>query len=117
MYGLAVLFFEVIYANILDDDTQKQYIAGAVILGGSPCTAMVFVWSSLAGGDPNYTLVQVALNDLILLFLYVPTTKLLLHVSDIGFPWGTVFLSVVLFVVVPFLLGVATHACIFRRGE
>jgi len=84
--------------------------------------ARVLQWSSsgppyIAGGDPNYTLVQVALNDLILLFLYVPTTKLLLHVSDIGFPWGTVFLSVVLFVVVPFLLGVATHACIFRRGE
>jgi ACR3 family arsenite transporter len=116
MYGLAVLFFEVIYASILDLETQKQYIAGAVILGGSPCTAMVFVWSTLGGGDASYTLVQVVLNDLILLFLYVPTVQLLLHVSNISLPWGTVFLSVVLFVVVPFFFGIATYAWIFHQG-
>lgn len=116
MYGLAVLFFEVIYASLLDEETQKQYIAGSVILGGSPCTAMVFVWSSLAHGDPSYTLVQVVLNDLILLFLYVPTVQLLLHVSDISLPWGTVFLSVALFVVVPFFFGIATYAWIFHQS-
>ena len=115
MYGLAVLFFDVLYDNILDLETQSEYIAGAVILGGSPCTAMVFVWSSLAGGDPNYTLVQVVLNDIILLFLYVPTTKLLLNISDIPLPWGTVFLSVILFVVVPFVLGMLTHVVVLRR--
>jgi ACR3 family arsenite transporter len=115
MYGLAVLFFDIIYDNILDPVTQKEYIAGAVILGGSPCTAMVFVWSALANGDANYTLVQVMLNDLILLVLYVPTTKLLLQVSDIPLPWGTVFLSVALFVVVPFSLGALTHCLVLKR--
>ena len=115
MYGLAVLFFNVIYANMLDPQKQSEYIAGAVILGGSPCTAMVFVWSSLAGGDPNYTLAQVVLNDIILLFLYVPTTKLLLNISDIYLPWDTVFLSVVLFVVVPFVLGALTQLWALRR--
>ena len=117
MYGLAVLFFQVLYGSILDEETQKEYIAGAVILGGSPCTAMVFVWSSLAGGDPNYTLVQVILNDVILLFLYVPTTKLLLNISDIELPWGTVFLSVILFVVVPIGLGMLTHLIVLQRDD
>ena len=117
MYGLAVLFFQHIYSSILDEETQDDYLAGAVILGGSPCTAMVFVWSSLAGGDPNYTLVQVLLNDIILLFLYVPTTKLLLHISDIELPWDTVFLSVILFVVVPFVLGILTQVIIYRRYD
>lgn len=115
MYGLAVLFFDVIYDSVLDADTQKEYIAGAVILGGSPCTAMVFVWSALAGGDPNYTLAQVVLNDLILLVLYVPTTQLLLSMSDISLPWGTVLLSVCLFVVVPFALGTVTQIYILRK--
>mmetsp|Transcript_1012 Transcript_1012/g.1670 ORF Transcript_1012/g.1670 Transcript_1012/m.1670 type:complete len:383 (-) Transcript_1012:81-1229(-) len=117
MYGLAVLFFHVIYDDILDPETQKEYIAGAVILGGSPCTAMVFVWSALANGDPNYTLAQVMLNDLILLVLYVPTTQLLLHLSDISLPWGTVFLSVVLFVVVPFAFGTATQLYVLRKED
>jgi ACR3 family arsenite transporter len=115
MYGLAVLFFNVVYGSVLDAETQSEYIAGAVILGGSPCTAMVFVWSSLAGGDANYTLVQVVLNDIILLFLYAPTTKLLLNISDIALPWGTIFLSVALFVVVPFALGMLTHLVVLRR--
>ena len=117
MYGLAVLFFDVAFDNMLNSETQSEFIAGAVILGGSPCTAMVFVWSSLAGGDANYTLVQVVLNDIILLFLYAPTTKLLLNISDIAFPWDTVFLSVVLFVVVPFALGMLTHLVVLRRED
>jgi arsenite transporter len=115
MYGLAVLFFDIIYNGILDPETQKEYIAGAVILGGSPCTAMVFVWSSLSNGDPNYTLAQVMVNDLILFALYVPTTQLLLHLSDISLPWATVFLSVILFVVIPFALGIATQLYVLRR--
>jgi ACR3 family arsenite transporter len=117
MYGLAVLFFNVVFASILDPETQSEFIAGAVILGGSPCTAMVFVWSSLARGDANYTLAQVVLNDIILLFLYAPTTKLLLNISDIALPWDTVFLSVFLFVVVPFLMGVLTHLVVLRRDN
>ena len=117
MYGLAVLFFNVIYGNILDQETQDQYIAGAVILGGSPCTAMVFVWSSLAHGEPNYTLAQVVVNDLILLVLYVPTVQLLLGVSGIQLPWDTVFLSVALFVVVPFVLGFLTQIYLLRKED
>eukprot|EP00977_Amphora_coffeiformis_P020296 scaffold8050_cov180-Amphora_coffeaeformis.AAC.3 len=117
MYGLAVFFFDVLYTGLLDTETRSDYIAGAVILGGSPCTAMVFVWSSLSAGDPNYTLVQVILNDLILLFLYVPTTKVLLNLSDIALPWGTVFLSVVLFVVVPFALGMVTNWIVLKREQ
>lgn len=117
MYGLAVLFFNVFYANLLDPATQEQYIAGAVILGGSPCTAMVFVWSGLASGDQNYTLVQVVLNDIILLFLYVPTAKLLLNVSDIPLPWDTVFISVALFVVVPFAFGLLTQCVVLSTRD
>lgn len=117
MYGLAILFFKVIYGNILDPATRDQYIAGAVILGGSPCTAMVFVWSALSHGDPNYTLAQVVLNDLLLLVLYVPTTQLLLGVSGIPLPWETVFLSVALFVVVPFGLGILTQFVLLRREQ
>lgn len=117
MWGLSSLFFGVIYQNILSTEQQNDYIAGATILGGSPCTAMVFVWSSLANGDPNYTLVQVILNDLILLVLYVPTTKLLLNISNIALPWGTVFLSVALFVVAPFGMGVLTQILVLRRRE
>lgn len=117
MWGLASLFFGVIYQNILSTEQQKEYIAGSTILGGSPCTAMVFVWSSLANGDPNYTLVQVVLNDLILLLLYVPTTKLLLNISNIALPWGTVFLSVALFVVAPLAMGVITQVLILRRED
>ncbi|KAG7359451.1 arsenic transporter [Nitzschia inconspicua] len=115
MYGPAVLFFQVVFGGLLDSQIQSEFIAGAVILGGSPCTAMVFVWSKLAGGDPNYTLVQVILNDIILLFLYAPTTKLLLNISDIPLPWATVFLSVFLFVVVPFAGGMITHFVVFRQ--
>jgi ACR3 family arsenite transporter len=117
MYALAVLFFSFAYQSMLDPVTQKEYIAGAVILGGSPCTAMVFVWSSLAKGDPNYTLMQVVVNDILLLILYVPTTKLLLNLSDIQLPWDTVFLSVILFVLVPFGLGILTQLWAFRHGE
>lgn len=115
MYGLALLFFNIFYSGILSDEKQSEYIAGAVILGGSPCTAMVFVWSSLANGDPSYTLVQVVLNDILLLLLYVPTAKLLLNASNIALPWDTVYLSVILFVVVPFALGTLTHVIASKK--
>lgn len=109
MFALASLFFRVIYSSVIDTELQKEYVAGAVILGGSPCTAMVFVWSALAHGDPSYTLVQVAVNDLIILVLYAPTLYLLLGATDIHIPYDTIGLSVVLFVVVPFALGFATR--------
>jgi ACR3 family arsenite transporter len=118
MYGFARLFFNVFYRGILSPATQSQYIAGCVFLGTGPCTAMVFVWSALAKGNATYTLVQVMINDLILLGLYVPIVALLLSLSGIGLPWATVFLSIALFVVVPALLGIFTRLIFSRKcGE
>uniref|UniRef100_A0A914VKH3 Arsenical-resistance protein n=1 Tax=Plectus sambesii TaxID=2011161 RepID=A0A914VKH3_9BILA len=105
MYGLATLFFYVIFRKWLTAFEADQYVAGAVILGGSPCTAMVFVWSVLVNGDPSYTLTQVAVNDLLILILFSPTVKLLLKVSNVEIPWVTLLLSVGVFVLVPLLLG------------
>ena len=93
MFAIAYVFFNVFYKNMLDSETAKQYLAGAVLLGAAPCTAMVFVWSHLTKGDPAYTLVQVATNDLIILVAFVPIVALLLGVSDILVPWNTLFLS------------------------
>jgi ACR3 family arsenite transporter len=101
MYGIAIFFFYVIYRSILPRDLARQYLAGAVLLGAAPCTAMVFVWSHLTKGNPAYTLVQVATNDLIILAAFVPIVGLLLGISGITIPWMTLFLSVVLFVVIP----------------
>lgn len=115
MLFLATLFFRYVY-SYLDKETQDQYIAGALILGGSPCTAMVFVWSMLVKGNPVYTLVQVAVNDIIILILYAPTLFLFLGVSDIDIPYDTVILSVVLFVVVPFSLGYITRKQLLKHG-
>lgn len=114
MYGLAVLFFSIVFQGLLDLQEEKQYIAGAVILGGSPCTAMVFVWSSLTHGDAAYTLVQVLLNDTILVFLYAPTVKLLLSIASIEMPWTTIILSVILFVLVPFAIGLLARYMVLR---
>jgi len=105
MFGIAWLFFNVIFKNQITPDLAQQYLAGAVLLGAAPCTAMVFVWSYLADGDPAYTLVQVALNDLIMLVAFVPIVSLLLGVGGIPVPWDTMALSVVLFVVVPLVAG------------
>ena len=101
MYGIAIFFFYVVYRSILPRDLARQYLAGAVLLGAAPCTAMVFVWSHLTKGNPAYTLVQVATNDLIILAAFVPIVGLLLGISGITIPWMTLFLSVVLFVVIP----------------
>ena len=103
MFGIAYLFFYIIFKNIIPSHLQQDYLAGAVLLGAAPCTAMVFVWSSLTRGNPAYTLVQVATNDLIILVLFVPIVGLLLGISGVVVPWMTLFLSVFLFVVVPLL--------------
>jgi ACR3 family arsenite transporter len=116
MAALGVLFFEWIFAPAIEPGTAGQYIAGLILLGAAPCTAMVFVWSQLTRGDPNYTLAQVSLNDAIMVFAYAPIVALLLGVTDITVPWETLVLSVVLYVVIPLLAGVATRIAITRRA-
>jgi len=106
---LAWLFFRVFYANIFEPDIAGEYIAGMILLGVAPCTAMVFVWSQMTKGDPNYTLAQVAVNDVIMVFAFAPITALLLGVSDIVVPWETLILSVGLYVVLPLLAGIWTR--------
>jgi ACR3 family arsenite transporter len=115
MFGIASLFFFVIFKNIIPVNLQKDYLAGAVLLGAAPCTAMVFVWSSLTRGNPAYTLVQVATNDLIILVLFVPIVGFLLGVSGISVPWLTLFLSVFLFVVVPLVAASLTRYLVIKH--
>jgi len=105
MAALAVLFFDVVFADWIDPANIDQYIAGAIILGAAPCTAMVFVWSNLVRGDATYTLVQVSLNDVIMIFAFAPIVAFLLGVTDLTVPWETLLLSVVLYVLVPLLAG------------
>lgn len=115
MYGLAVLFFYVVFKGLIPAELGKEYLAGAVLLGAAPCTAMVFVWSQLTKGSPAYTVVQVATNDLIILVAFIPIVKFLLGVSDVSVPWDTLILSVVLFVVIPLTGGVLTRILITRK--
>ena len=115
MYAIAMFFFYVVYRSIIPKDLARQYLAGAVLLGAAPCTAMVFVWSHLTKGNPAYTLVQVATNDLIILAAFVPIVALLLGISGISIPWMTLFLSVVLFVVVPLGAGWFSRVIITRK--
>ena len=105
MAGLGLLFFEVVFADLIAPADAQQYIAGLILLGAAPCTAMVFVWSQMTKGDPAYTLVQVAANDLIMIVLFAPIVALLLGVTDITVPWETLLLSVALYVVVPLAAG------------
>lgn len=112
MFGIAWLFFYVIFKAFIPADLAKEYLAGAVLLGAAPCTAMVFVWSHLTKGNPAYTLVQVAVNDLIILVAFIPIVTLLLGVSGIAIPWTTLILSVVLFVVIPLVLAMITRKII-----
>lgn len=114
MYGIASLFFLVVFKGIITPDLATEYLAGAVLLGAAPCTAMVFVWSHLTKGDPAYTVVQVATNDLIILVAFVPIVKFLLGVSNVAVPWNTLFLSVVLFVVVPLVGGILTRIIVTK---
>lgn len=109
MYGIAALFFEGIFRAWIPPELARDYLAGAVLLGAAPCTAMVFVWSHLTRGNPAYTVVQVATNDLIILVAFVPIVKFLLGLSDVSVPWSTLILSVVLFVVIPLGGGIATR--------
>lgn len=106
---LAVLFFEYLFAPLIAPDDAAQYIAGLILLGAAPCTAMVFVWSQLTRGDETYTLVQVSVNDLIMVFAFAPIVAFLLGVADISVPWETLVLATVLYVVLPLIAGLATR--------
>jgi len=116
MAALAVLFFHHVFAPWVDPQSASEYIAGMILLGVAPCTAMVFVWSQLAKGDPNYTLVQVSVNDLIMVFAFAPLAAFLLGVTDVSVPWQTLVLSTVLYVVLPLVAGVLTRAAWMRAG-
>ncbi|GAB3291449.1 ACR3 family arsenite efflux transporter [Parahaliea aestuarii] len=114
---LGWLFFRVIFVDWVDPQTAGEYIAGMILLGVAPCTAMVFVWSQLTKGDANYTLVQVSINDVIMIFAFAPIAGLLLGISDIHVPWDTLLLSVVLYVLVPLLAGVWTRHRLDRADD
>jgi len=115
MYGIAYFFLYVVFGNMIPADIAKEYLSGAVLLGAAPCTAMVFVWSNLTKGNPAYTLVQVATNDLIILVAFVPIVAFLLGINDITIPWTTLFLSVVLFVVIPLTAGWLSRSIITKN--
>ena len=109
MAALGVIFFRWLFADFIPAEDAESYIAGLILLGAAPCTAMVFVWSHLTSGDPNYTLVQVSLNDVIMVFAFAPLVAFLLGVTDIPVPWETLLLSVGLYVIVPLIAGVLTR--------
>ena len=116
MAALGWVFFKVLFAGWVDPQTATEYIAGMILLGVAPCTAMVFVWSHLTKGDANYTLVQVSVNDIIMVFAFAPIAALLLGVSDITVPWDTLLLSVVLYVVLPLIAGFLTRQMLVAKG-
>ena len=116
MAALGWVFFKVLFAGWVDPQTATEYIAGMILLGVAPCTAMVFVWSHLTKGDANYTLVQVSVNDIIMVFAFAPIAALLLGVSDITVPWDTLMLSVVLYVVLPLIAGFLTRQMLVAKG-
>jgi len=115
MYLISSFFLFVVFKNFITPDLATEYLAGAVLLGAAPCTAMVFVWSTLTKGNPAYTVVQVATNDLIILAAFIPIVKFLLGVSNISVPWDTLVLSVVLFVVIPLTGGILTRLNIIKK--
>lgn len=115
MFGIAWLFFYVVFNAFIPDDLAKEYLAGAVLLGAAPCTAMVFVWSHLTKGNPAYTLVQVAINDLIILVAFIPIVTLLLGIGGIVIPWNTLLFSVALFVVIPLVPAIWTRRMMVKR--
>jgi ACR3 family arsenite transporter len=117
MAALGILFFEHIFAGLVEPETAREYIAGMILLGVAPCTAMVFVWSQMVRGDANYTLVQVSINDIIMVFAFAPLAALLLGVTDIVVPWETLLLSVALYVVIPLAAGYATRKLLDSRGQ
>lgn len=115
MFGLASFFFYVVFSNFIPADLAKDYVAGAVLLGAAPCTAMVFVWSNLTKGDPAHTLVQVSINDLLIIVLFVPIVSFLLGVNNVFVPWNILFASVLLFVLVPLVGGALTRYFMIKR--
>ena len=117
MAGLGILFFEVLFVDLVDPESAKQYIAGMILLGVAPCTAMVFVWSQLVRGDANYTLVQVSINDIIMVFAFAPIAAMLLGITNIVVPWETLLLSVILYVVVPLAAGFVTRKSLDKSGD
>jgi ACR3 family arsenite transporter len=117
MAALGILFFEHIFAGLVSPQDAKEYIAGMILLGVAPCTAMVFVWSQLVKGDANYTLVQVSVNDIIMIFAFAPLTALLLGVTDIIVPWETLLLSVILYVLIPLAAGYITRKKLDGSGN
>lgn len=117
MAALGWLFFRVVFADLVDPQTATEYIAGMILLGVAPCTAMVFVWSHLTEGDANYTLVQVSVNDLIMIFAFAPIAGFLLGVTDVTVPWDTLLYSVLLYVVIPLVAGVTTRKMLDSRGD
>jgi len=117
MAALGWLFFKVLFVGWVDPQSATEYIAGMILLGVAPCTAMVFVWSQLTDGDPNYTLVQVSVNDVIMVFAFAPLAALLLGVTDIAVPWETLLLSVILYVLLPLIAGALTRRRLEKRGQ
>jgi ACR3 family arsenite transporter len=118
MAALGWLFFNFIFADLVDPASAQEYIAGMILLGVAPCTAMVFVWSQLTKGDPNYTLVQVSVNNVIMIFAFAPISAFLLGVSDIQVPWETLIISVVLYVLLPLIAGIVTRKLLNKgKGE
>lgn len=115
MYAIASFFLYIVFRNFITPDLARGYLAGAVLLGAAPCTAMVFVWSTLTKGNPAYTVVQVATNDLIILVAFIPIVKFLLGISDVSVPWDTLILSVILFVVIPLAGGILTRVFISKK--
>lgn len=116
MAALGWLFFNGLFADWVDPQSANEYIAGMILLGVAPCTAMVFVWSQMTKGDPNYTLVQVSVNDLIMIFAFAPIAGFLLGVSDIQVPWETLLFSVLLYVVLPLVAGIYTRKVLQTKG-
>ena len=114
MAALGVYFFEVVFQTYINAQDAKQYIAGIVLLGAAPCTAMVFVWSELVRGDPTYTLIQVSVNDIIMIFAFAPIVSFLLGVTDITVPWETLFTSVLIYVVVPLAVGLGSRKYLIK---
>jgi len=117
MAALGWLFFRVVFVDLVDPTTATEYIAGMILLGVAPCTAMVFVWSQLTRGDANYTLVQVSVNDIIMIFAFAPIAAFLLGVSDVEVPWQTLLLSVLLYVLLPLLAGYMTRKLLNAQAD
>jgi ACR3 family arsenite transporter len=116
MAALGVLFFQHVFAGLIPPEDAQAYLAGLILLGAAPCTAMVFVWSQLTRGDATYTLVQVSVNDVIMVFAFAPIVALLLGVTDIAVPWETLLLSVLLYILIPLAAGIATRTRLMHKG-